>query len=173
MRKVFRSISGSVSRSSRFVPLAPLLVAGTETLVEMRTAPDRRSRVSLSSRRFSPRLQRNADIQKARQEIERTKGLYIQVRAEILPQVDIDHQHSEHRSASRFHLDGLGRRPLRSADPIQRFHRRRPRCVFAGGRIISNIRAAAFTRDSSYYAFRNAIDHGRRHGEAAVLSGSC
>ncbi len=30
--------------------------------------------------------------------------------------------------------------------------------VFAGGRIISNIRAATFTRDSSYFAFRNAID---------------
>ena len=30
--------------------------------------------------------------------------------------------------------------------------------IFAGGRIISQIRSADFTRDSSYYAFRNAID---------------
>src|SRR5229473_3243756 len=30
--------------------------------------------------------------------------------------------------------------------------------VFAGGRIVSQIRAADFTRDSSYYGFRNAID---------------
>jgi outer membrane protein TolC len=30
--------------------------------------------------------------------------------------------------------------------------------LFAGGRIISQIRAADFTRDSSYYSFRNAID---------------
>jgi len=34
-------------------------------------------------------LQRNADIQGARQEIERTKGLYIAMRAEILPQIGI------------------------------------------------------------------------------------
>src|SRR5204862_5902840 len=30
--------------------------------------------------------------------------------------------------------------------------------VFAGGRIVSHSRSAAFTRDSSYFAFRNAID---------------
>jgi len=30
--------------------------------------------------------------------------------------------------------------------------------VFAGGRIVSQIRSASFQRDSSYYAFRNAID---------------
>ena len=30
--------------------------------------------------------------------------------------------------------------------------------IFAGGRIVSQIRAADFTRDSSYYSFRNAID---------------
>ena len=30
--------------------------------------------------------------------------------------------------------------------------------VFAGGRVISNIRSATFQRDSSYYAFRDTID---------------
>ena len=30
--------------------------------------------------------------------------------------------------------------------------------IFAGGRVISQIRSADFQRDSSYYAFRNAID---------------
>src|SRR4029077_6340689 len=30
--------------------------------------------------------------------------------------------------------------------------------IFAGGRIVSQIRSADFQRDSSYYAFRNAID---------------
>ena len=30
--------------------------------------------------------------------------------------------------------------------------------LFAGGRIVSQIRAANFTRDSSYFAFRNSID---------------
>src|SRR2546423_11929514 len=30
--------------------------------------------------------------------------------------------------------------------------------LFAGGRIVSQIRAANFTRDGSYFGFRNAID---------------
>ena len=30
--------------------------------------------------------------------------------------------------------------------------------IFAGGRVISQIRSADFQRDSSYYAFRNIID---------------
>src|SRR5436190_14981180 len=33
-------------------------------------------------------LQRNPDIQRARQEIERTKGLYLELRADALPRID-------------------------------------------------------------------------------------
>ncbi|MBA2744234.1 MAG: TolC family protein, partial [Chthoniobacterales bacterium] len=33
-------------------------------------------------------LQRNPDIQRARQEIERTKGVYLELRADALPRVD-------------------------------------------------------------------------------------
>src|SRR5436305_8631316 len=54
-------------------------------------------------------LQRNPAIQIARQEIERTKGLYIQMRAEALPQIamtgafqDIDpHLHVNHGLSSQ------------------------------------------------------------------------
>ena len=56
-------------------------------------------------------LQRNADIQKARQEIERTKGLYIAMRAEILPQIGMTGQFSDtdpHLQVNHGDLVGLG-----------------------------------------------------------------
>ena len=77
-----------------------------------------------ASRRFTleqaveTALQRNPDIQRARQEIERTKGIYIEMRSHI----------------------------------------RATQVIFAGGRIVSQIRSADFQRDSAYYGFRNAID---------------
>ncbi len=40
-------------------------------------------------------LQRNPDIQRARQEIERTKGLYLEVRADALPRVDGTGQYTD------------------------------------------------------------------------------
>src|ERR1041384_2475896 len=69
------------------VPLAPLLFAGTETLTELRMRRSVVPRFTLDQAILTA-LQRNADIQKARQEIERTKGLYIAMRAEILPKVE-------------------------------------------------------------------------------------
>jgi outer membrane protein len=122
-------------------------------------------------------MQRNADIQKARQEIERTKGLYIQVRAEILPQINMTgqfqgtdpHLQVNHGGpdvpstptptpgttatpvgTSGFNFSGVERSYSVQLEATQ--------VIFAGGRIVSNIRAANFTRDSSYFAFRNAID---------------
>ena len=67
------------------VPLTPLLFAG-ETLTEMRLRRTPVPRFTLDQAVLTA-LQRNADIQRARQEIERTKGLYIQTRAAILPQI--------------------------------------------------------------------------------------
>lgn len=58
------------------VPLTPLLLAGTETLSELRVRRTAVPRFTLDQAVLTA-LQRNADIQRARQEIERTKGLYL------------------------------------------------------------------------------------------------
>lgn len=102
-------------------------------------------------------LQRNADIQKARQDIERTKGLYISMRAEILPRIDattqVQNTDPHLGSISSGSGGGLSGVPTQYSLSLQA-----TQVLFAGGRIISNIRSATFQRDSSYFAFRNAID---------------
>ena len=119
-------------------------------------------------------LQRNPDILRARQDIERTKGLYIEMRAAILPQVNATGQFQDIDP----HLESLGRfsqsqtviPPTPGGTPVptitsfntaERSYSvaiEATQVVFAGGRIISQIRSADFQRDSSYYAFRDAID---------------
>jgi outer membrane protein len=119
-------------------------------------------------------LQQNPAIQIARQEIERTKGLYIQMRAEALPQIgstgtfqDTDpHLQVNHGGAANATTPtptpvGTPGPNFSSFSSVERSYNVRiqaTQVIFAGGRIISQIRAADFTRDSSYYAFRNAID---------------
>jgi outer membrane protein TolC len=102
-------------------------------------------------------LQRNADIQRAREEIERTKGLYIAVRAEALPQIgaNLNVQNTDPHlgSISTGSGGGLSGVPTQYSISVQA-----TQVVFAGGRVISQIRSATFQRDSSYYAFRDAID---------------
>lgn len=138
------------------VPLAPLLFAGTETLTEMRLRRSVVPRFTLDQAILTA-LQRNADIQKARQEIERTKGLYIQMRAGILPQVgmnlNIQNTDPHLGSISSSGGGGLSGVPTQYSVSIAA-----TQVVFAGGRVVSQIRSANFTRDSSYYAFRNVID---------------
>src|SRR5438874_2578135 len=73
------------------LPITPLLFAGTESLSEMRLRRTTVPRFTLDQAVLTA-LQRNADIQKARQEIERTKGLYIAMRAEILPKIEMTGQ---------------------------------------------------------------------------------
>jgi outer membrane protein len=155
MRKVsiYLSLCAAILAS---VPFAPLLFAGTETITEMRLRRTPLPRFTLEQAILTA-LQRNADIQKARQEIERTKGLYIAVRAEILPKVEltsnIQNTDPHLGSISTGSGGGLSGVPTQYSVSIAA-----TQVVFAGGRIISNIRAAAFTRDSSYFGFRNVID---------------
>src|SRR5687767_7934086 len=87
MRKVFCFILTCLVILAFLLP-PQLLVAGTDTIVETRSYRSAVPRFTLAQAVLTA-LQRNADIQKARQEIERTKGLHIQVRAELLPRVDI------------------------------------------------------------------------------------
>ena len=118
-------------------------------------------------------LRQNPTIQITRQEIERTKGLYIQVRAEALPQIgstgqfqDIDpHLLVDHGGPTDAVLPtptpGSTPGSLSSFTQAERSYNVRieaTQVIFAGGRIVSQIRAADFTRDSTYYSFRNAID---------------
>jgi len=101
-------------------------------------------------------LQQNPDILRARQEIERTKGLYIEMRAAALPQVHATSQWQDidphlgvistvgggvSATERSWHVDIVARQ-----------------VIFSGGRVPYQIRSADFQRDSSYYAFRNAID---------------
>jgi outer membrane protein len=102
-------------------------------------------------------LQRNADIQRARQEIERTKGLYIALRAEALPRIDsITNLQNTDPHLGSISVDtggGLSGVPTTYSLSVQA-----TQVIFAGGRIVSQIRSADFQRDSSYYAFRDTID---------------
>jgi outer membrane protein len=138
------------------VPVAPLLFAG-ETLTELRMRKTSVPRFTLDQAVLTA-LQRNADIQRARQEIERTKGLYIQVRADILPKIAMtaDVQNTDPHLGSISTTSGGG--GLSGVPTSYGISIAATQVVFAGGRIISNIRAATFTRDSSYYGFRNVID---------------
>src|SRR5205085_5693841 len=111
-------------------------------------------------------------------EIERTKGLYIAMRAEILPRIgmtgqfqDIDpHLQVNHGSievtatATPSPTPGVTATPIGTSGfnfgGVERTYNVRleaTQVIFAGGRVVSQIRAANFTRDSSYFAFRNAI----------------
>ncbi len=108
-------------------------------------------------------LQQNPDILRARQEIERTKGLFIEMRAGILPQVnataqfqDIDPHLSNISGATNF--GGGGFSSSFGAERSYTLSIAATQVIFAGGRVISQINSADFQRDSSYYAFRNAID---------------
>jgi outer membrane protein TolC len=116
-------------------------------------------------------LQRNPAIQTARQEIERTKGLYIELRADALPRIDANASftdtdpHLEH-----FTGDGgtgttinpvTGQPTGGGFESVERSYSLRVQAtqiVFAGGRVVSNIRSADFQRDSAYFGFRNIID---------------
>jgi outer membrane protein len=153
MRKVFRSVFPAFLA---LVVASPFLFAGTETLTELRRRKTVTPRYTLDQAVLTA-LQRNADIQKARQDIERTKGLYIQMRAEILPKIEanlsIQNTDPHLGSISSGSSGGLSGVPTQYSLSIAA-----TQVVFAGGRIISNIRSAAFQRDTSYYAFRNAID---------------
>jgi outer membrane protein len=102
-------------------------------------------------------LQRNPDILRARQDIERTKGLYIEMRSAILPQLNgvADFQDVDPH-LGRF-SSGAGQ-AISATERSYTLQLQVSQVVFAGGRVISQIRSADFQRDSSYYAFRNAID---------------
>jgi outer membrane protein TolC len=131
----------------------PLLLAGTEIAQMNRSVVPRFT----LQQAILTALQRNADIQRAREEIERTKGLYIALRAEALPRLDantsLQNTDPHLGSISSSAGGGLSGVPTQYSLSLQA-----TQIVFAGGRVVSQIRSADFQRDASYFAFRNAID---------------
>src|SRR5947209_13944823 len=177
MRKASFSLSFCAALLALLV-ISPFLFAGTETLTELRLRRNPVPRFTLEQAVLTA-LQRNADIQKARQEIERTKGLYIAMRAEILPRIGMTGQFQDTDPHLQVNHGGVEITAATTPTPtpgvtatpigtsgfnyscVERSYNVRleaTQVIFSGGRIISQIRAANFTRDSSYFAFRNAID---------------
>lgn len=118
-------------------------------------------------------LRQNADILRARADIERTKGLYIEMRAGILPRVDITGEFQDtdpHLQVDHGGPETVVPTPSPGQTPgtngfsfagVERSYNVRieaTQVLFAGGRIVSQIRSADFTRDASYYSFRNIVD---------------
>jgi outer membrane protein TolC len=174
MRKIFSYVL-LVFLVCALVPFRGLF-AGNDTLVEMRHGVSAVPRFTLNDAILTA-LQRNADIRRAREEIERTKGLYIEMRAAALPQIgstgvfsDTDPHLQVNHGAPTTNtatptptpVGGTGTTSsfssFSSAERSYNVRIQATQVIFAGGRIISQIRAADFSRDSSYYAFRNVID---------------
>ena len=130
------------------------LPAGTET--EVMTGAEMNGRTFTLPRAILTALQQNPDILRARQEIERTKGLYIEMRAAILPQIGATGQFQDVDP----HLQTFGTTNIGFATTERSYSvtLQATQVIFSGGRVISQIRAADFERDASYYAFRDVID---------------
>jgi outer membrane protein TolC len=109
-------------------------------------------------------LQENPNILIARQEIERTKGLFIEMRAAALPQVnatgtfqDLDPHLSHVNVGNQNNITGQVFSSV-GAERTYTLELAVNQVIFSGGRVPGQISSASFQRDSSYYSFRNAID---------------
>jgi outer membrane protein TolC len=177
MRKASISLSLFAALLALLV-LSPFIFAGTETINELRLRKTSIPRFTLEQAILTA-LQRNADILRAREDIERTKGLYIAMRAEILPKIEMTGQFTDtdphlqvnHGGPTIPSVSTPTPSPGATATPVgssgfnfsgvERSYNVRleaTQVVFAGGRIVSQIRSADFTRDASYFSFRNTVD---------------
>ena len=123
----------------------------------------------LAARRFTleqaiiTALQQNPNILIARQEIERTKGLFIQLRAAAMPQIigtgqfqDLD-PHITNFSGVTEQV-GTSFTNQFGTERTYTLQIAANQVIFSGGRVPGQISSASFQRDSSYYGFRNAVD---------------
>jgi len=108
-------------------------------------------------------LQQNPNILIARQEIERTKGLFIQLRAAAMPQIigtgqfqDLD-PHITNFSGVTEQV-GTSFTNQFGTERTYTLQIAANQVIFSGGRVPGQISSASFQRDSSYYGFRNAVD---------------
>src|SRR5437773_2966149 len=131
-----------------------------ETVVEKRTSAAPRFTLEEA---ILTALQQNPNILIARQEIERTKGLFLQMRAAALPQVNATAQFQD-LDPHLGHVGGVTEQAGTSfinqvgAERSYTLEIAANQVIFSGGRVPGQISSASFQRDSSYYGFRNAID---------------
>src|SRR5437588_5749199 len=109
-------------------------------------------------------LQQNPSILITRQEIERTKGLFIEMRAAALPQVnatamfqDLDPHLSHVSTGNQTSITGEVFSSV-GAERTYTLEIAATQVMFSGGRVPGQISSASFQRDSSYFSFRNSID---------------
>src|SRR5437868_7616361 len=131
-----------------------------ETVVEKRTSAAPRFTLEEA---ILTALQQNPTILIARQEIERTKGLFIEMRAAALPQVNATAQFQD-LDPHLGHIGGVTEQAGTSfinqvgAERSYTLEIAANQVIFSGGRVPGQISSASFQRDSSYYSFRNTID---------------
>ncbi|MEP6809678.1 MAG: TolC family protein [Chthoniobacterales bacterium] len=135
------------------------IFAGTEMTATQRTGVPR---FTLNDAILTA-LQRNPEIQRARQEIERTKGVYLELRADALPRIDATGAFSDtDRHLRNFTGDGgtggAFTGGFSTLDTSYNIRVQATQVIFAGGRVVSQIRSADFQRDAAYFAFRDTID---------------
>lgn len=168
--------------------VATTVLAGTEYITSTTTTT-----TAYGARRFTldeaiaTALRQNPDILRARQEIERTKGLVIEVQSQALPRAEAvvnfsqrDPNLSQFGSGVSIAQDATGATPTPgttatptaspgggdgvsfvdpgSTDRSYNLRLQVSQLVFAGGAVRGQIRAADFTRDISYYQLRNTVD---------------
>ena len=169
--------------------VATTVLAGTEYISTTTTTTS-----AYGARRFTldeavaTALRQNPDILRARQEIERTKGLVIEVQSQALPRAEAivnfsqrDPNLSDFGSGSVVIQDPSGATPTPgttatptaspgpggdsptfidsgSTDRSYNLRFQVSQLVFAGGAVRGQIRAADFTRDISYYQLRTVVD---------------
>jgi len=127
-----------------------------ERMVATRTSAPRRFTLNEA---ILTALQQNPSILIARQEIERTKGLFIQVRAAALPQVNATAMFQDiDPHLGIVSTGGGGGGGLSATERSYSLEIAATQVIFSGGRVPGQISSASFQRDSSYYSFRNAID---------------
>ncbi len=153
-----------MNRINRIVLCAILLlgmnVNAGETMGEARVPAARRFTLE---RAIITALQQNPNILIARQEIERTKGLFIQLRAAAMPQIigtaqfqDLD-PHITNFSGVTEQV-GTSFTNQFGTERTYTLQIAANQVIFSGGRVPGQISSASFQRDSSYYGFRNAVD---------------
>src|SRR5438477_4602962 len=153
-----------MNRPNRIVLGVVFLLAaqanGGEQTAETRTTAARRFMLNEA---ILTALQQNPDILRARQEIERTKGLFIEMRAAAMPQI-IETGQFQDLDPHITNIGGVREQVGTSfvnqigAERTYTLQIAANQVIFSGGRVPGQISSASFQRDSSYYAFRNAID---------------
>ncbi len=107
-------------------------------------------------------LQQNPDILRAKQEIERSKGVIIEIRAQALPHITpsasfqwTDPQLNAGGSGGSFSTGGVSRGA--GSDLLYSIRVTGTQLIF-NGTTYPAIRGTFFQRDSAYFAFRNTLD---------------